>query len=112
MKFSTFAKKRTSAYLMMEALVYIGVSFLLLGIGFAAFYHAIDGSVALKRNAEDVTKALNVGERWRADVRAASLPVDFKSGPSEQVLRLPGSKHQIVYRFANEAVLRRVDSGP
>src|SRR5439155_11435731 len=67
-----------SGYMLIEALVYIGVSFLLLGIGFAAMYRCIDNSVGLRRSADDITSALHAGERWRADVRATVRPVQLE----------------------------------
>ena len=41
------------AYMLAEALAYITVLLVLLGVGFAALYRAIDGSIALRRNADD-----------------------------------------------------------
>jgi len=99
------------AFLLIEALVYIGVSSLLLGIGFAAIYRCIDNSVALRRNADDITTALHMGERWRADVRAASGPVRLEKLADEQILHLLGGSHEITYRFAEHTAFRRVDAG-
>ena len=59
-------------YLLIEALVYIAVIVALLGVAYAAMYRCIDRSIALRRNADDITSALHAGERWRADVRAAT----------------------------------------
>jgi len=100
------------AFMMMEALVYIGVSSLLLGIGMAAMYHCIDASVALRRNVDDITTALHIGERWRADMRGATGPVRLENYSLEQILHLAGGSHEIIYRFADSAAFRRVDSGP
>src|ERR1041384_5004380 len=62
---------RVQGYLMVEALVYIGVVFVVLGVGYAALYRCIDNSAVMRRTANDITKAMHAGERWRADVRAA-----------------------------------------
>src|SRR5438105_12099409 len=80
-----------AGYMLVEALVYIGLSFLLLGVGFAAMYRCIDNSVGLRRSSDDITSALHAGERWRADVRAAVRPIKLENLPAEQVLHLPGS---------------------
>jgi hypothetical protein len=94
-----------------EALVYIGVIFLLLGIGYAAMYRSIDNSVALRRNADDIMSALHAGERWRADVRQAFRGVHWDNS-GEPVLRMEGLTNQIDYRFADGAIYRRTDNGP
>ncbi len=74
------------AYMLTEALVYIGVLFVLLGVGYAALYRCIENSVALRRNAEEIANALHAGERWRADLRS--------------------------YRLATNSVFRQVANGP
>jgi hypothetical protein len=105
------AIRRRQGYLMMEALVYIGLVFLILGVGYAALYHCIDSSVALRRNADDITGALHAGERWRADVRSASSNVWAETVSGQQVLHLPGPRAEICYAFWRGAVLRRVNDG-
>jgi hypothetical protein len=99
-------------YMLTEALVYIGLVFLLLGIGYAAMYRTIDNSIALRRNADDIIRALHVGERWRADVRLASRGAAWDNTGDEPILRLQGSRYQVDYRFASGAVYRRNGTGP
>ena len=72
--------------------------------GYAAMYRCIDSSIALRRNADDITSALHAGERWRADVRSATNQSAWKS-------RMPGSSSisraraaPVVYRFSTNAV--------
>jgi len=100
-----------SGYMLIEALVYIGVSFLLLGIAFAAMYRCIDNSVGLRRSADDITGVLHAGERWRADVRSTVRPIQVENLPTGQVLHLPGPQTEIVYHYVEGAVFRRVGSG-
>src|SRR4029077_12950063 len=59
---------RQGGYLLTEALVYIGLLFVILGVGYLAMDRSIDNSVLLRRNADDIANALHAGERWRADV--------------------------------------------
>ena len=99
------------AYMLMEALVYVGVSVLLLGVAFAAMYRCIDSSVALRRSADDLTSALHAGERWRADVRAAQRPIKLENLAADQILHLPGAQAEVVYRSTDGAVFRRVGAG-
>ena len=106
------ARPGQSAYLIIEALVYIGVLFVLLGAGYTALYHCIDSSVALRRNADDITSALHAGERWRADVRSATSEVRLESTAAGELLHLEGASGTVVYRFNTNAVTRRVGAGP
>jgi hypothetical protein len=103
--------RTADAYMMVEALVYIGVVFVLLGIGYMAMYRCIDNSVALRRNADDIANALRAGERWRADVRAASSEIRLDAGAAGQILHLLTGRGEIDYRFATGAVFRRVGEG-
>ena len=99
-------------YLLIEALVYIGVVAALLGVAYAAAYRSIDRSIALRRNADDITSALHAGERWRADVRTASSRVRLVNTDAGQLLYLDGPSHAVVYSFATNAVSRRLGMGP
>jgi hypothetical protein len=103
--------KIRNGYMLVEALVYIGVSFLLLGIGSAAMYRCIDNSVGLRRNSDDITSALHAGERWRADMRAAIKPIRLENLPAENLLHLPGHQTEILYRYSEGVIYRRVGPG-
>jgi hypothetical protein len=67
--------------------------------------------VRLRRNADDIAQALHAGERWRADVRAASGPIRFESTDAARILRLPGHRGEVAYQFTTNTVLRRVGNG-
>jgi type II secretory pathway pseudopilin PulG len=99
-------------YLLVEALVYIGVVVVLLGVAYSAMYRSIDRSIALRRNADDITSALHAGERWRADVRAAANQVRLEDTDAGQLLYLEGPSTTVVYSFATNAISRRVGTGP
>jgi hypothetical protein len=100
------------AYLLIEALVYIAVIVALLGAGYAAMYRCVDSSIALRRNADDITGALHAGERWRADVRAATSQPRVEDTDAGQLLYLEGARGTVVYRFTTNAVFRSVSGGP
>ena len=97
--------------MLMETLVYLGLVFLLLGVGFMAMYRCIDNSVVLSRNADDITSALHAGERWRADVRAAGLSIQAETIAGQQMLHMTGASNDVYYAFWRGAVLRRVGEG-
>jgi hypothetical protein len=99
------------AYLMIEALVYIAVVFVLLGAGYAAMYRCMDNSIALRRNADDITSALHAGERWRADVRSATSQVRVETTDAGQLLSFEGPRGPISYRFSTNAIFRSVGAG-
>jgi hypothetical protein len=99
-------------YLMIEVLVYIGMVFMLLGIGYMAMYRCISNSVALRHNADDIGTVLHVGERWRADIRSATAAPMIETSNSEQVLHLPNRDREILYLYSREALFRRNGEGP
>ena len=103
---------RSRGYLLIEALVYLSLLFALMGVGFAALYLCIDYSVALRRNADEITNALHAGELWRADVRSIGRTIGAETVSDRQVLHLKGTNQEVFYAFSDGAVLRRVGAGP
>jgi hypothetical protein len=98
------------AFLLIDCLVYIALLFVLLALAFLAFYRSLDNSKGLHRGAADMARALNAGERWRADVRAATSPPRLEQTGTETVLRLPRGPGDVLYTFRAGAVLRK-DTG-
>lgn len=98
-------------YMMIEALVYISLLFVVLGAGYLALDRCMDNSVVLHRSADDIASALQVGERWRADVRAADKQAQLESDAGDQVLHLDGARGPVAWRFSDGALFRRVGSG-
>jgi hypothetical protein len=107
-----FGEKSERAYLMTECLVYIGVLFAILGAGYVMLYRGIDSSVTLQRNADDITSTLRAGERWRADVRAATGIIRVEAAPDGEILHIPNAKGETAYRYSTNAILRRFAAGP
>lgn len=99
-------------YLLIEALAYIAVVFVVLGVAYAALYRCMDHSIALRRNTDDITRALSAGERWRADVRNAATRIWLEKTAAGQVLHLEGLRAEAAYHFDDDAVYRRLASGP
>jgi len=97
--------------MLLECLVYIGLLFVLLNLAFMVFYRCRDFSIGLRRNADDVLRALNVGERWRQDVRSATGPIRIQSTPTEQLLHIPKTQGEVLYRFGDNELRRRVQAG-
>src|SRR5215831_18871341 len=105
-KMNARSAQRNHGYLLVECLVYIGVLFVLLGVSYIALFRCINNSVALRRNAEDISKALHIGERWRADVRSATGNIRFEETNFVQLLYLPNLRGQTVYCFATNTISR------
>jgi Tfp pilus assembly protein FimT len=92
-----------------ECLVYIAVWAVLTGLAFAAFFRVWDNAVRLRRSTEGIAHVLQVGERWRLDVRQAIGPIrlDAGDGESGQVLHLPQQSGETAYAFTGTNILRR-----
>ncbi len=101
-----------SGYMLTEALVYISLLFVVLGVGYMALDRCIDNSVVLHRSADDIASALHAGERWRTDVRSADKQIRLENGAMGQLLYLEGARGTIAYRFAEGVVSRRIGLGP
>lgn len=96
---------RSRAFTIIECLVYIGLFALLLGLGTVAFYRCFDNMKGLRRNADEITRAVRAGELWRNDVRAAARAIQFEE--SEQTIRIPQRDREVVYKFADAQVFRK-----
>ncbi len=99
---------RARGFSLIECMVYIGVMTVVLAIGMTAFYQCWDTQRALRRNAEDVVRALRAGEQWRADVRAATGPIQQReTNAGGETFRIPGSKGDISYTLAGGVLSRK-----
>ena len=105
------ARAGQRAYLLIEVLVYIAVIGVVLGAGYAAMYHCIDSSIALRRVADDITSALHAGERWRADVRSATSPPRVENTEAGQLFYLQSAQGAVEYSFSTNGISRRLGEG-
>jgi Tfp pilus assembly protein PilE len=104
--FCTPARRRRGASLI-ECLVYIGVLFVVLAVAGAAYARVLDHVRQVRRVAADIARALEAGERWRADVRGATAPPRLVTEGPIQALHLPGPDAEVVYLFDGSNVVRR-----
>jgi hypothetical protein len=95
-----------------ECLVYISIWSVLMGLAFAAFYRTLDNGRALRRNAADITRAVNAGERWREDIRSTtgSVRLVTMEGSMDLALHLPARDGEVIYYFTGTNVLRRANA--
>ncbi|HXI82851.1 MAG TPA: prepilin-type N-terminal cleavage/methylation domain-containing protein [Verrucomicrobiae bacterium] len=95
--------KSERGYSLVECLVYIAVFAVVLNLSFVAYYRYDQHTRNLRRNADDITRALRGGEHWREDVRAAIAPPHT----IENGLVIPQHSGEVTYLFTNGAVWRQ-----
>jgi Tfp pilus assembly protein FimT len=93
-------------FTLLECLVYIGMLAVVLGFATAIFYQAWDDNKALRRNAEDIVRALHTGDQWRNDMRAATGAVHLEDTDGAEQIHIPTGAGEIVYTFS-KGELRR-----
>lgn len=101
---------RKDGFTLIECLVYIGLLAVVLGFAMQIFFHCWDDNKALRRNAEDIVRALRAGDQWRADVRAASGTVQLTAANGAEQLHIPSSSGDIIYTFSDGKIRRQTGS--
>jgi len=96
---------------LLECLVYLGAVTVILSLSTAAFYRCMDNAIGLRRNADDIVRALKAGERWCDDVRAATAQPKLEQTDAGWVLAIRHGDSEIAYQFVTNALLRRAGSG-
>jgi Tfp pilus assembly protein PilV len=99
--------QRARGITLIECLVYIGFSMVLLGAGLLALSRNLDNTKSLRRNVDDITRALHAGELWRMDIRAATAPIQVDA--NAQTIRIPTRDSEVSYRFAESQVWRKAN---
>jgi len=94
-------------FALVDCVAYIGLLAVILTMAFAAFYRALERSRDLSRNAAEIVRALQAGERWRADVRASARPPQLETVGEESRLRLASGAGEVSYTFRTGGILRR-----
>ncbi len=102
---------RADGILLLECLVYIALLALVLALAYAAFEACWKNSTTLRATADDVTSVIEAGERWRADIRAATGEITTDSSGSQQ-LRIPQGTNAVLYRVNAREVQRKIASAP
>jgi hypothetical protein len=95
--------------MLIEAITYVALLAVTLGLALGAFYVAFENNRNLTRNADDIARALRAGERWRADVREArSAPRFVTNAATSQIeLHLPKETNAVVYTFHDGVMFRQ-----
>ena len=98
---------RRRGLLLMEAVVYLGVVTVIMSLGMTLLYRGQANHRQLQRNADDIARTLEAGERWRADVRAAVCPPWLEA----EMLRIPQAGGEVVY-LCEDGIWWRIEEGP
>ena len=98
-------------YLLIECIAYIGILAVVSGLAFSAYYRTQRNSRDLIRNSDDIVRVLKAGERWRADIRAATASPKLVENGNETTLRIPQKSGEVVYRFTEGTVWRKTNEG-
>ena len=93
-----------AAFSLLECLAYLGVFFIVLGVAFGAYYRMDEQTRGFTRNSADIIRAMQAGERWRADVRAATNTMQFEEN---QELRLTTRSGEVSYFFRDRTMWRQ-----
>jgi hypothetical protein len=93
---------------LIECLVYISVLFVILAVAGVVYAQVLDHTRQLRRVSGDITRALDAGERWRADVRTATAAPRLVQEGVLEALHLPQRDAEVVYLFDGSNVVRRV----
>ncbi len=98
------AARRASGMLLVECVVYMAVFAILLGGITAVFFYCWDHSDTLIYTTGDINSALQTGERWRADIRAATGKITVNTTAAGEVVRIPEGARLVSYRFESGGV--------
>ena len=95
---------------LLEILVYMGLFVVVTGFATILFFQTWDDSRGLRRDADDIVRALHAGDEWRADIRKAAGPISVSEAKGVQQLHIPSASGEIVYEFTGQKVLREAGS--
>jgi hypothetical protein len=95
------------AVLLVEMLVYLALVALIAGLALGTFFKFWDASRRLEQTADGTIRALQAGERWRADVRQATGPLRAFAEGEDLTLEIPQGDMVVAYYSAGDGVWRR-----
>ncbi|HXC98779.1 MAG TPA: hypothetical protein VN048_05515 [Verrucomicrobiae bacterium] len=93
--------------MLIDCMVYLAVFFVITGLALSIFYRCSDGSRLVGRTADDISSTVSAGERWRDDVRQATVPLRVEDFATGQLVTISTTNGAIRYRFSDGAVWRQ-----
>lgn len=93
-------------------MIYVVLLSAFIVVGFTVYQRAMRHSVALQVQAQEITRVMHAGERWRADVRRAVQPPEWKEHRrlSGKIMRLMMPEGGTVDYYVQENTLWRRNS--
>jgi hypothetical protein len=104
--------RASGGYLLIEYLIYIAVLAVVMEVAFSAFYRFLNHSRDLARNTDEILRTMQVGELWRADIRAATAPPEVRSAEGVSACEITRTNGTVAYVFGDGAVWRQEASAP
>lgn len=98
--------RREAGLMLVECIVYIACLFVVIGAATAVFIQVLDYTRGLRRNADDITRVLHAGERWREDIRTATGRPVLEPGSGGWALHIPRASGGITWMFVSHTVAR------
>lgn len=103
--------RQLDGIVLIDCLIYLAVFFVIVNLAFAALYRTWDANRAMNRSADDIVAALQAGERWRADIRAATGPITRQADAAGDVLTIPQADGVVIYRWRGQQLSRSAADG-
>ena len=97
----------TSGMFLLECLMYIAVFAIVLGGATTAFYFCLGPLGSADVTTDNIASVLRTGERWRADVRAATGKITVQTNATGEVVRIPEGARVVSYRFESGEISRQ-----
>lgn len=100
--------RRPAGILLIECMVYLAVFGILLGGGTTVFYFCWDHTRAIITTSHEVQDALLAGERWRADVRAATGKISVTPTATGETMTIPTGRKTVIYQRTGSELRREI----
>ncbi len=104
---TTRSRTPSRGFTLVEVLTYSAILLIVSAVAMKAFFATLDHARDVRRVADDITRALDAGERWRADVRLATGLPRLVEEDGVAALHLPHADGETIYLFDGQTVLRR-----
>lgn len=103
--------RHSGAFSLIECLVYMSLLAVVMALSMQVFFQSRESSDQLRRHADEITRMLHAGERWRDDVRSATAPLHLRVTDYQTWLTIPRGKNLTVYTIFKSGVWRQEHGG-
>ena len=105
---------RRRGFLVVEALMYMALLLMFSTLAYQVYHRAKQQSADIHRQSRQISLAMRAGERWRADVRQATVAPEWipSAWHKAVVMRLTTPTGNIDYFFEGSRVWRKAGDAP